>query len=173
MKKKQTFTINANTVFISGNYVLSNDSSLMYSIPVYGDFQLLLGDGYHMSLGIDRRTGKCLTFYTLLDAITFERSSFDFLNIPKASLFFYSDSLKQQEGDHYTPFVEKKYYDEKNHILAFGDINSKGDMIEFSNDTYALIDDCRLAAVYIRVPIDVIDSIKKKEKYKKIFKICR
>ena len=106
-----------------------------------------------------------------MDAITFEPFSFDFLNIPKASLFFYSDSLKQQEGDHYTPFVEKKYYDEKNRILAFGDINSKGDLIEFSNDTYALIDDCRLAAVYIRVSINVIESIKKKEKYKKVFKI--
>jgi len=171
MKKKQTFTINENTVFLDGNYVLSNDSSLMYSIPAYGDFQLLLGDGYHMSLGIDRETGECLTFYTLLDAITFETSSFDFLNIPKASLVFYSDSLKKQEGDHYTPFVEKKYYDEKNRILAFGDINSKGDLIEFSNDTYALIDDCRLAAVYIRVSINVIDSIKKKEKHKKVFKI--
>ena len=170
MKKKQAFTINENTVFLDGNYVLSNDSSLMYSIPVYGDFQLLLGDGYHMSLGIDRETGECLTFYTLLDAITFEPSSFDFLNIPKASLFFYSDSLKQLEGDHYTPFVEKKYYDEKNCILAFGDINSKGDLIEFSNDTYALIDNCRLAAVYIRVSVNVIDSIKKKEKHKKIFR---
>ena len=76
MKKKQAFTINENTVFLDGNYVLSNDSSLMYSIPVYGDFQLLLGDGYHMSLGIDRETGECLTYYTLLDAITFEPSSF-------------------------------------------------------------------------------------------------
>lgn len=142
----------------------------MYSIPAYGDFQLLLGDGYHMSLGIDRETGECLTFYTLLDAITFEPSSFDFLNVPKASLLFYSDSLKQQEGDHYTPFVEKKYYDEKNRILAFGDINSKGDLIEFSNDTYALIDDCRLAAVYIRVSINVIDSIKKKKNTRKYLK---
>lgn len=171
MKKKQTFTIvNDNSIFLDGHYVLSNDSSLMYSVPAYGNFQLLLGNGYHMSLGIDRETGECLTFYTLLDAITFELSSLDLLNSSKASLFFNSDSLKKQEGDHYTSFVEKKYYDDKNLILAFGDINSRGLLIEFSNDTYAMIDDYRLTAIYLRVSKNVIDLIKKKRKHQKVFK---
>ena len=161
---KQTFTIIQNNELLDGNYVLSKDSSLMYSIPAYGSFQLLLGNGYHMSLGIDRETGKCLTFDTLLDAITFELFSSDLCDIHKATLIFKCDSLKNQEGDHYIPFVEKKYYDDKNLILAFGDINSEGIFIEFSNNTYAKLDGERLTAVYIRVPKNVIDKIKAKHK---------
>ena len=164
MKKKQAFTVGESTICPEGHYVLSNDSSLMYSFPAYGNFQLLLGNGYHMSLGVNKETGKCLTFYTLLDAITFEPRTIDLGKVCKASLFLKSDSLKMQEGDHYIPFVEKKYYDEENLILSFGDINVEGLLIEFSKDTYALINNARLCAIYIRVSENVIDYIKSKRK---------
>ena len=60
--------------------------------------------------------------------------------------------------------MREKYYDDKNLILAFGDINSEGIFIEFSNNTYAKLDGERLTAVYIRVPKNVIDKIKAKHK---------
>ena len=168
-EKKQTFRIVKNNELIDGYYKLFSDSSLMYSIPVYGTFQLLLGEGYHMSLGVNRGTGECLSFYTLLAALVFEPFTFAARKIYKASLFFESATLETQEGDHYVPFVEKMYFDEKNSMLAFGDISFNGSLIEFSNNTYAALDGDQLTAVYVKVSTDIIDTINAHHRKRKSF----
>ena len=166
---KQTFTVGNSPYFIEGHYVLYKDSTLMYSNPLIGNFELLLGEGYHVSLGIDRETGECLTFYTLLYAITFEKTSLYIPDAKRTALFYQSDLLKIQEGGHYAPFLEKMYYDPEKMILAFGNIKSTGTLIEFSENTYAMLNNDQLDAIYIRVAQDAIDRIKKHDKKRRFW----
>lgn len=166
---KQSFTVcdDANP-FLDGHYVLQEDSSLMPSNLLCGSFQLLLGAGYHTSIGINAKTGECLTFYGLLDAIDFESAVLKIPESRKCSLFFKCASLKAQEGDHYIPFVEKAYFDEKQSVLSFGDITADtGQVFEFAKDTYVKLLGDRLLCVYIRVPQNAIERIKQKPKRRK------
>ena len=149
-------------------YSLHNDSSLM---PEYyfGDYELLLGDGYHISIGIDKSSCECLSVCCLLDALPFKKIKMDFLNdtYEQYDLIYKSDLLFKGSGEHYTPFEDKCYYDSEKSILAFGDIYSGGEIIAFNDNSFAKLKNHELLAVFIKVSDDVIHYIERKcKKYK-------
>ena len=64
---------------IKTEYNLNKDSTL-YSVYNFGNYELLLGNGYHISIGIDKSSCECLSVCCLLDALPFKKIKMDFLN---------------------------------------------------------------------------------------------
>ena len=144
-------------------YSLNNDSTL-FSTNSIGNFELLLGNGYHISIGIDKSSCKCLSVYCLLDALPFKKLKLDFLadTYKHYDLIYTSDRLFQESGEHYTPFERKCYYDSEKSILAFGDIYNEGEIISLNSSTFAKLKNHELVAVFIKVSDDVIHYIERK-----------
>ena len=146
-------------------YDLHKDSTL-FSVYNFGNYELLLGDGYHISIGIDKNSCKCLSVYCLLDALPFKKIKMDFLTdtYKHYDLIYTSNNLNNMSGEHYTPFERKCYYDSEKSILAFGDIYSEGEIISFNSNTFAKLKEQELLTVFIKVSNDVIDYIENKNK---------
>ena len=58
-------------------YDLNKDSTL-FSVYNIGNYELLLGNGYHISIGIDKSSCKCLSVCCLLDALPFKKLNWIF-----------------------------------------------------------------------------------------------
>lgn len=150
-------------------YCLYDDSTLM-SPYNFGNYELLLGDGYHISIGIDKEKKQCLSIICLLDAWSFENRKINFSPVDdiQYDLMYISSNMLKESGEHYVPFVEKCYCDFEKSILAFGDIYENGKIISFNNNSFAKLNNDKLLAVFIKVSDDVISYIKSK-KIKKDF----
>ena len=99
---------------------------------------MLLVHGYHLSLDIDNNTGRCYSFYALLNVLRIIPANLTIPQSSRAKLYFVcDDKLTNISGCHYVPFKERCCWDYTNRILAVGDINEKGDLIEFATNTYA------------------------------------
>lgn len=148
-------------------YNLHKDSTLFSEY--FGNYELLLGTGYHISMGIDKSSCKCLSVYCLLDALPFKEIKLDFLTdtYNQYDLIYTSDHLFQGTGEHYTPFERKCYYDREKSILAIGDVYNEGEIISLNSSTLAKLKNYALLAVFIKVSDDVIHYIERKcKKYK-------
>lgn len=143
---------------ICGEYILYKSTMLMYS-EVKSQFQLLLGDWYHLSLDVEKETGRCNSFYGLLGGFNFEKTSLRIEPEKKVQLFFKSNLLQEQSGCHYTPFDEHCYYDDEHKLLAFGKINAPGNVFEISQNTFVKMQNGMLLAVYVKLTEDVFDRI--------------
>lgn len=153
------FKINENTKdFINGNYEIDKDTTLMYT-PFKAQFQLLLGEGYHLSLDIERETGKCIGLYATLAALKFRKTDLELDTYTKATLTLDYDKL-QDSGCHYLPFENTCYCDTKQYILAFGHIDVNANLYEISNDTFVKLQDEKLIAAYIQLSKNVFRRFK-------------
>ncbi len=149
-------------------YKLNKDSTLFAPYNI-GDYELLLGNGYHISIGIDKGSCKCLSVCCLLDALSFKKIELEFLmdTCKQYDLIYKSDFLLQGSGERYTPFERKCYYDTEKSILAFGDIYNEGEIISLNGSTFAKLKNHELLAVYIKVTDEVIHYIERKcKKYR-------
>lgn len=118
---------------------------------------MLLVHGYHLSLDIDNNTGRCYSFYALLNVLRIIPANLTIPQSSKAKLYFVcDDKLTNISGCHYVPFKESCCWDYTNRILAVGDINEKGDLIEFATNTYAKLNNNKLLAIYIKLQFDSI-----------------
>ena len=144
-------------------YDLNKDSTL-FSVYNIGNYELLLGDGYHISIGIDKSSCKCLSVYCLLDALPFKKMKLDFSTdtYKQYDLIYTSDRLFQGSGEHSTSFERKCYYDIEKSILAFGDIYNEGEIISFNSSTFAKLKNHELLAVFIKVSDDIIHYVESK-----------
>lgn len=158
---KQTFSVGDIRYYTEGHYELDGDNCLTYrSGPAVGGFELFLGDGYLMFLGVDRGTGECGPAYSRLPYTTaFKKASLQISDAVKAGLYYQSDWLKTQDGGHYFPFLQEVYCDPDTLIFAFGNVEAKGTLIEFAENTYAMLDHEVLKAIYLKVSQDVFDGV--------------
>lgn len=141
-------------------YNLNKDSTL-FALYNIGDYELLLGNGYHISIGIDKSSCKCLSVCCLLDALVFKKTKLNFLmdTYKQYDLIYKSDFLFQGSGEQYTSFERKCYYDTEKSILAFGDIYNEGEIISLNSSTFAKLKNHELLTVFIKVSDDVIRYI--------------
>ena len=146
-------------------YNLHKDSTL-FSVYNIGDYEVLLGNGYHISIGIDKSSCKCLSVYCLLEALPFKKIEMEFLTdtYKQYDLIYTSDYLFQGSEEHYTSFERKCYYDDEKSILAFGDIYNEGEIISINSSTFAKLKKQELLAIFIKVSYDVIYYIENKDK---------
>ena len=145
-------------------YSLHDDTSLMDACNL-GNYELLLGSGYHISIGIDKEKGECVSIFCLLDALSFESKTINIFpeGTQQYDLMYVSANSYQGDGEHYIPFERKYYYDDTKSILAFGNIYDEGKIISFNNNSFAKLKDNELLAVFIKVPDEVIVYLKNKE----------
>lgn len=138
--------------FVEGCYEIHEDSSILFSSNG-GGFQLLLGEGYHYVLDVDKKTGRCYGFYTLFDAIKndLQLDNIQMSESKKAKLFFIYDGINAVDGCHYIPFSSQCYWDDINKILCIGDKEIDGEIIEFASDTFAKVRNNQLSAIYIKL----------------------
>lgn len=77
------------------------------------------------------------------------------LEIPKSKrgeLYFADDDeMVQYGGTTYMPFEDTCYYDECNDILCIGNFNKGGETVEFAANTYAVINQNDLVAVFMKI----------------------
>ena len=146
-------------------YNLHKDSTL-FSVNNIGNYELLLGNGYHIAIGIDKNSGECLSVYCLLDALPVKKIKMDFLTdtYTQYDLIYTSNHLFQGSGEHYVPFERKCYFDSEKYVLAFGNIYDEGEIISFNSSTFAKLNNQELLAVFIRVSSDVIHYIESNNK---------
>lgn len=159
---KQTFSVGDIRYYTEGYYELYDDNCLMYCNNLSGGgFELFFGDGYLISLGVNRETGECGPASSLipLGAIAYKKASLQVSDAVRAGLYYQSDWLKMQDGGHYTPFLEEVYYDPDTLVFAFGNVEAKGTLIEFAENTYAMLDHEELKAIYLKLSQDVFDRI--------------
>ena len=148
-------------------YSLKEDSSLMVDY-YFGNYELLLGNGYHIAIGINKESGECLSVCCLLDALSFEKKDINFLveDNEQYALIYTSTDLYNGAGEHYVPFERKCYYDSTKSILAFGNIYDEAKIISFNSNTFAKLKNDELLALYIKVSHDVIFYIENRKQHR-------
>lgn len=148
-------------------YSMHNDSTLM-DAGNFGNYELLLGSGYHISIGINKENGECLSIFCLLDALSFEDKTIKiFLEDNRQyDLIYVSANSYQDDEEHYISFERKCYYDDTTSILAFGNIYDDGKIVSFNNNSFAKLKNNELLAIFIKVPDDAILYLKNKKNNK-------
>lgn len=144
--------------FVNGSYAIDKDTMLTYS-TFKAQFQLLLGEGYHVSLDVESETGKCIALYATLSALKFKNTDLQLDGYTKATLTFDCDKL-QDGGCHYLPFENTCYCDTNRCVLAFGSIDANGRLYEISNDTFVKLQGEKLVAVFVSLNKEVFRRYK-------------
>ena len=131
------------------NFYLTKDSSLLYN-GLQGDFSVFLGGNWRFELIVDSKTGLCTHIQSFLKKLEVTVANLDLPDSVVKDLFFVSETpLESGCGCHYYPFVNMAFWDEKKKILCFGDPGIKGDAIEFTPKTIAIIKDTQLKSMYL------------------------
>ena len=144
--------------FINGEYEIYKDTTLMYS-TFKAQFQLLLGEGYHISLDVEKETGKCIGLCATLAALKFRNTNLQLNSSKRATLLFDCNAL-QDSGHHYLPFENACHCDKEQCVLAFGNIAVSCPLFETSKNTFVGLKDGKLVVVYIKLSKDVFQCFK-------------
>lgn len=130
-------------------FCLADDSSLLYN-GLHGDFSVLLGGNWRFELIVDSQTGLCTHIQSFLKGMEVIADSLDIPDSAKKDLHFVGEKpLEPGCGCHYHPFSNMTFWDEEKKTLCFGDPCSKGEAIEFTPKTIAIIKDNQLKSMYL------------------------
>ena len=138
-------------------FYLADDSSLLYNNGLQGDYSVLLGGNWRFELIVDSQTGLCIHMQSYLNKLEVTAASLDLPDSIVKDLYFVSENpLEKGCGCHYHPFINMAFWDEKKKILCYGDPYSKGEAVEFTPKTIAIIKDAQLKSMYL--VLDCIDG---------------
>ena len=136
-------------------FYLADDSSLLYN-GLQGNFSVLLGGNWRFELIVDSQTGLCTHMQSFLKKLEVTAANLDLPDSTKKDLYFVGEKpLEPGCGCHYHPFNNMAFWDEKKKILCYGDPCSKGEAVEFTPKTIAIINDTQLKSMYL--VLDCID----------------
>lgn len=136
-------------------FYLTDDSSLLYN-GLQGDYSVLLGGNWRFELIVDSHTGLCTHIQSFLKKLEITASNLELPDATTKDLYFVSENpLESGCGCHYHPFNNMAFWDEKKKILCFGDPCSKGEAIEFTPKTIAIIKGAQLKSMFLA--LDCID----------------
>ena len=139
----------------NSTFYLAEDSSLMYN-GLQGDFSVLLGGNWRFELIVDSQTGLCTHMQSFLKKLEVTAANLDLPDPIIKDLFFACENpLEPGCGCQYHPFNNMAFWDEKKKILCCGDPSSKGEAVEFTPKTIAIIKDTQLKCMYLA--LDCID----------------
>ena len=131
------------------SFFLAKDSSLLYR-GLQGDFSVFLGGNWRFELIVDSHTGLCTHIQSYLKKMEVKARSLDLPDSIVRDLYFVSsNTLEHGGGCHYHPFLNMAFWDGMKKLLCFGDPNSKGEAIEFTPKTIAIIKDAQLKSMYL------------------------
>ena len=136
------------------SFYLDEDSSLLYN-GLQGDFSVLLGGNWRFELIVDSQTGLCTHMQSFLKQLEVRAANLDLPDPIATDLYFVGENpLEHGGGCHYHPFDNMAFWDEKKKILCCGDPHSKGEAVEFTPKTIAMLQEGQLKSIYL-----VLDSI--------------
>lgn len=138
----------------SGKPAMSSDTSLLFNPwPVDIDFSILLAGNWRFSLEMSLKTKKCIAFTGFFNELECEIADLNILNSQKGELFFSDDTIEfiSGSGCHYERFINKCYVDIEKNIIYIGKKNALGSIIEFANNTFAVINESYLEGIFVKV----------------------
>lgn len=131
------------------HFYIAEDTSLLYN-GMHGDYSVLLGGNWRFELIVDSFTGLCTHVQSFLKKLEVTYTTLELPKYESKDLYFAKEgSLEPGGGCHYFPFANKAFWDARGRTLCYGDPNSKGDAVEFTSKTIAIIDKKRLMCVYL------------------------
>lgn len=147
----------------SGKTIMVSDTSLQFEPWLTDiDFSILLAGNWRFSLEMNVRTKKCIAFTGFFNELECEIADLDILNSQKGELFFDDDTIEfvRGSGCHYEEFINKCYVDIEKNIIYIGKRNALGKIIEFANNTFAIINKSSLEGIFVKVSNNLKDFLK-------------
>lgn len=125
-------------------YSKETDLSLDYTISLSGNPRYLMD--------VSCKTGICGPLRCFMAGAEIIPQNLKIPSSKRGHLYFKSkEEMTPYSGTMYTVFCDKCYYDEKKQILCLGSPECKGESVEFVEDTYAVIENYNLRAVFMKV----------------------
>lgn len=140
----------------NGEIYMTNDTSILFScnskVRQKLDYTVSLGGNPRYLIDLSHDTGQCGNMRCFMDGQKIFLKKLDILKNKKGKLYFESDDvMTEYSGEMYMQFEDTCYYDEENSILCFGNPDAQGEVIEFLSNTFAVIKDDRLFAIFMKI----------------------
>ena len=131
------------------HFYITEDTSLLYN-GLRGGYSVLLGGNWRFELIVDSLTGLCTHIQSFLGKLEVTYTTLKLPEYESKDLYFTKEEpLYPGGGCYYFPFASKAFWDAQGRVLCFGDPDSKGNAVEFTPKTIAVIDKKRLMCVYL------------------------
>lgn len=132
-------------------FYIADDTSLLYT-GLDGDYSVLLGGNWRFELVVDSQTGFCTHIQSFLKNLEVTDANLDLPNAVCKDLYLADESsLEPGGGCHYLPFDNMAFWDIKKKVLCFGDPGYKGEAVEFTPKTIAVVKDNQLKSVFLNL----------------------
>lgn len=103
-------------------------------------------------MDLSSKTGRCGPLRCFLAGTKVVQRGLEIPEAKKGALYFQTaEEVVQYSGTMYMEMEDIFYYDQRNNVVCIGNFELKGEVIEFVENTYALICENKLKAVFMRV----------------------
>lgn len=150
------FYCDMNNSMYEGTAYMTDDTSIIfkYAKGMDGslDYTVSLGDSSRFLIDLSHKTGKCGPLRCFMNRVKVISKELEIPKSKRGELYFADDDkMVQYGGTTYMPFEDTCYYDECNDILCIGNFNKGGETVEFATNTYAVINQNDLVAVFMKI----------------------
>ena len=150
------FFYNLNSKIYKGRSYVEDDTSLIFryskGIDLVLDYTISLGGNPRYLMDLSSKTGRCGPLRCFLAGTKVVQRGLEIPEAKKGALYFQTaEEVVQYSGTMYIEMEDIFYYDQRNNVVCIGNFELKGEVIEFVENTYALICENKLKAVFMRV----------------------
>lgn len=150
------FYCNMNNSIYEGTVYMADDTSIIFKCAKGMDWSLdytvSLGDSSRFLIDLSHKTGKCGPLRCFMNGVKVISKKLEIPKSKRGELYFADDDeMEQYDGTTYMLFEDTCYYDELNDILCIGNFNKGGETVEFVTNTYAVVNQNALVAVFMKV----------------------
>ncbi len=135
-----------------GQFVLTENTSLVYLGEGEGDFSVYLAGNWRFELKVDSDSGACVDFSGFMSKLTARRTELNMPSAEKRTLICKSGRLAGEGVGCYSAYPSNAVlFDDKKRILCLGDHEAEGEAVEFLDRAVAVLGEGKLLALYINL----------------------
>ena len=150
------FCYNFNNKIYEGTPCMTNDTSIFFKYfneeDLLLDYTISLGGNPRFLMDLCHKTGKCGPLRCFMAGVKVIQKELKIPQSRRGELYFKSaEEMIQYSGTMYMKFKDTCYYNAKDNILCIGNLSQEGETVEFVENTYAVVNQSDLVAVFMKV----------------------
>lgn len=162
------FSYSFNNKIYEGNHYMTDDTSIIFKYSsetdLMLDYTISLGGNPKLLMDVFHKTGKCGPMRCFMAGITIIQKELKIPQSRKGELYFKpAEEMIIYSGTMYKTLKDTCYYDKKNNILCIGNPSQEEEAVEFAGNTYAVLKQNDLAAIFMKVDCSENIVIKNKQ----------